>query len=82
MCLQVRDETQMQRLDMWPWEGEGGATRKSSSDMHTLPCVGQRAAEKLLFNTGSRAWCCDDLEGVGWGRGGRFKRRGCVCNYG
>ena len=54
MCLQVRDETQMQRLDMWPWEGEGGATRKSSSDMHTLPCVGQRASGRLCTAQGAQ----------------------------
>lgn len=56
-------------------EGEGGGrtNAESSTDMYTLPSVRLAASGKQLCNTGSSAWCCDDLEGM---RGGRLKGDG------
>ena len=39
-------------------------------------CVKPIAGEKLLYNTGSPAWCSVDLEGRGGARGGRLKKEG------
>ena len=51
-------------------EGEGGTNEGSSIDIHMLPCVRKTAGEKLLFNTGSPAWCSVMTQrgGVGEGR--------------
>ena len=38
-------------------EGESGMNRESSIDTYTRSCVKQIAGEKLLYNTGSPAWC-------------------------
>jgi len=47
-------------------EGEGGGrtNAESSTDMYMLPSVRLAASGKQLCNTGSSAWCCDDLEGM------------------
>lgn len=43
-----------------------------STDIYTLPCVKQMASEKLLYSTGSSAWCSVITErgwdgmGMGW----------------
>ena len=38
-------------------QGEKETNAESSSDIYTLSCVKQIASEKLLYNTGSPAWC-------------------------
>ena len=38
-------------------EGEGGMNWESSIDIYTLPCAKYIASRKLLYNTGSSAWC-------------------------
>ena len=38
-------------------EGEGGMNWESSIDIYTLPCAKYIARRKLLYNTGSSAWC-------------------------
>jgi len=42
------------------------------------PCVKQTASGKLLYNTGSSAWCfgMTRRDGMGVKVGGRFKREG------
>ena len=38
-------------------EREGGASSEGSTDIYTQPCVKQTASGKLLYSTGSSAWC-------------------------
>lgn len=40
-----------------------GQIKKSSTDIHTLPCVKQSASGKLLSNTEPSLALCDNLEG-------------------
>lgn len=47
--------------------GKSGTNRESSIDIYTLPCVKQIADEKLLFNTGSQAWCSVMMQTNGTG---------------
>ena len=56
-------------------EGENGIHRENSIDMYTLSCVKQIASGKLLYSTGSSAWCSvmtlrGEMEG-GWEGGSR-----------
>ena len=46
---------------------------ESSIGKYTLPCVKQIASGKLLYHTGSSAWCSVTIErgGIGWRGGGR-----------
>ena len=39
------------------WEGEGGTNWEGGTDIYTPPCVKQIASGKLLYSTGSSAWC-------------------------
>ena len=54
--------------------GKSGTNGDSRMDIYILPCVKQIAGEKVLDNTGSPAWCCDDLEGWDEWSGGRLRR--------
>ena len=57
-------------------DGEGGTDWESSIDIYTLPCVKQIASGKLLYSTGSSAWCSEmtKMGGMDGGKEGRFKR--------
>ena len=46
---------------------------ESSIGKYTFPCVKQIASGKLLYHTGSSAWCSVTIErgGIGWREGGR-----------
>ena len=57
-------------------EGEGGTNWESSIDIDIPPRVKQIASEKLLYNTGRRAW----PRRVRWGRGGSFRRERTYIN--
>ena len=56
-------------------EGEDGINSKNSTDIYTPPCVKETASGKLLYSTGSPAWCPDNLGG-GVRDGRRLKREG------
>ena len=56
--------------------GKSGTNRESSIDIYTLPCVKQIADEKLLFNTGSQAWC--SVKTLGWGEGKEAQEGGDI----
>ena len=56
-------------------EGEGGMNWGIRIDIHTLPCLKQRASGKLLSHKEHSLVLCDDLEG--WeGAGGREAQQG------
>ena len=56
--------------------GEAGMNRESSAEISTLPCVKWPARGKLLYNTGSSAWCSVIPGGLGGWSGRRLKGRG------
>ena len=65
-------------------EEEGEVNWASSIDGYTLPCVKQIVGGKLLYNTGSSAWCSvmtwrGGIVGGGWE--GDSRVRGYIYTY-
>ena len=56
-------------------EGESQTDVESSTDKYIVLCIKQIAGERLLFNTGSPAWCSAMTERVDEGREGRSRGR-------
>ena len=54
---------------------------ENTIDTDTLPCIKQRASGKLLYSTGSSAWCSVMTQRGGRGGEGRFKRREYMHTY-
>ena len=51
-----RDSDREQTVDT-AGEGEGETNQENSLEIYALPYVKYIASEKLLYNTGSSAWC-------------------------
>ena len=60
-------------------EGESRTTGESSIDVDTPLRVKQIASGKLLYNTGSPAWCLWWPRGVEWGQGKEAQEEGDLC---
>ena len=77
-CLQGRNrdtDVENGRVDT-AGDGEGGLSWKRSTDIFTFPSVGQMAGGKLLYITGSPAWCSAMTQSGGVGEKGGPGRRG------
>ena len=64
--------------------GDGGVNCESSIKTYPLPYVKQIASGKLLYNTGSSAWCSLTTErsGIGLGWEVDSKEKGHMYTYG
>ena len=56
-------------------EGEGGTSWENSIGIYILPRVKQTAGGKLLYNTGSWAWCSVITQVGGMGEAGGLRER-------
>ena len=77
-----RDSDRENRLMDTAGKGEGGTNWESIIEIYTntLPYVKQIANRKLLYNTGSSTWLCDNLEGWdGVGSGREVREEGDIC---
>ena len=74
MEMQIED-----RLVDTVGEGKSGKSGASSINIYTLPCVNQRAGEKLLYNTGSPDWRSVMAQRGGMGGGTKTQEGGDIC---
>ena len=62
-------------------EGESGINREVGTDIHTLPCIKQTASGKLLYSSGSSAWCSVVIWSGGMGGGREAKEGGGIYTH-
>ena len=75
-------DTQTQRTDLWPQQGQERVGRiESSFEIYMLPYV---TNGKLLYNAGSSTWCSVTVQGygMGWKVGGISRGREHMYTYG